>query len=694
MNPKRGPFLPFRSLPYFPCSIPGHRCRLCPLRWEERDTLPMQRASASRYTGRGNLSATATPGMSVKEIPVSTDDDSRAGRGAPRVSVLMPTFAHAPFIRRAIASLLAQTFADWELLVIDDGSPDETRDVVAPYLDDARIRYRRLAQNTGLGAALNVALAEARAPLIAYLPSDDCYFADHLATLVAALDDHPDAALAYAGVRYHGNHSASGQIAGEPLQLVQVMHRRTDDRWLERAELVTDDLERMYWAKLRPRGAAVGTRRVSCEWVNHPDQRHKRIREPMGGGINPYRSYYRVPHPLRFHSSVGNRFDEVAQYRRFRERPDTPPAPDGLKILLVGELAYNPERVLALEERGHRLYGLWTPDVWWFNTVGPLPFGHVEDLPRERWREAVRAIRPDIIYALLNWQAVPFAHRVLMENPGVPFVWHFKEGPWLCRDHGTWPALVDLHTRSDAQIYSSPEQRDWFETAIPGSVRNGRTLVIDGDLPKRDWFMAERAPLRSASDGEPHTLVAGRPIGLDAARVRELAAQGVHVHFYGAVHSAEVHGWIAAAGREAARYLHVHSNASQETWVAEFSQYDAGWLHFLKSENEGDLPRAFWDDLNYPARLATLMVSGVPLLQYDNRGAIFATQSLADARELGLAFTTMEELGSRLRDTPRMAELRESVWRQRETFTFDAHADRLIGFFRDVIGDRSAVKPR
>ena len=55
---------------------------------------------------------------------------------------------------------------------------------------------------------------------------------------------------------------------------------------------------------------------------------------------------------------------------------------DDLKILLVGELAYNAERVLALEERGHKLYGLWTPEPYWWNTVGPLPFGHVEDIPR------------------------------------------------------------------------------------------------------------------------------------------------------------------------------------------------------------------------------------------------------------------------------------------------------------------------
>ncbi|HEX8199412.1 MAG TPA: glycosyltransferase family 2 protein, partial [Isosphaeraceae bacterium] len=379
----------------------------------------------------------------------------------PRVSVLMPTFEQAAFVPRALDSLRAQTLAEWELIVVDDASKDGTRDAIAPFLADTRIRYYLNGRNRGLGVALNQALARARADYVAYLPSDDVYHADHLATLIAVLDAHPAAVLAYAGVRHHYNRSAPGPIDGHSLQLVQVMHRRTDDRWLEREELVTDDLDRMFWSKLRPRGGFVGTGRVSCEWVDHPHQGHKVIREPVGG-INTYRVRYGVRHPLRFHTTVGNRIDEVEHYRRFRERPATPPAADGLKILLVGELAYNPERVLALEERGHKLYGLWMDEPYWYNAVGPMPFGHVTDVPRRGWREAVRRIKPDVIYALLNWQAVPFAHRVLAENPGVPFVWHFKEGPFICLEKGTWSQLIDLTTRSDGQIYSSPEMRDWF----------------------------------------------------------------------------------------------------------------------------------------------------------------------------------------------------------------------------------------
>src|SRR3954447_14715131 len=352
----------------------------------------------------------------------------------PLVSVLLPTYDQANFIGRAIDSLLGQRLADWELIVVDDGSPDHTADGAKPYLADPRIRYERLPRNRGLGAALNHGLGMAAGRYIAYLPSDDVYYADHLATLAAAMEE--GAVLVNSGLRHHYNRSTLGAVPGHSLQLVQVMHRRGDERWTERDELVSDDLDRMFWRKLR--GPAVGTGQVTCEWVDHPAQLHKVIREPEGG-INPYRARFGVTEPMRFHSTVGNRIDEVEHYRRFRDRPDSPPAADGLKILLVGELAYNAERVLALEERGHRLYGLWMEEPFWYNSVGPLPFGHVQDLPCDGWREAVAEIQPDVIYALLNWQAVPFAHRVMTALPDAPFVWHFKEGAFICLERGTWP---------------------------------------------------------------------------------------------------------------------------------------------------------------------------------------------------------------------------------------------------------------
>ncbi len=620
-------------------------------------------------------------------MPISIYSES-SPHNSPLVTVLMPTFEQSAFICRALESLLAQTFTDWELLIIDDGSRDQTEAIIAPFLTDHRIKFYRGEENRGLGAALNLGLSLAGGLYIAYLPSDDVIYRDHLASLVASLESNPEAIAALSGVRHHYNKTAPGVIPGSPLQLVQALHRRSDDRWLERADLVTDDLAKMYWDKLTARGEFVGTGQVSCEWVNHPAQRHKVIQEPEGG-INPYRRRYRVSQPLRFHSSAGNFIDEVSRYQAYRERPDTPFAKDGLKILLVGELAYNADRVLALEERGHRLYGLWLPNPHWYNYVGPLPFGHVEDLPPENWQEAVRSLQPDIIYGLLNWQAVPFAYAVRQAFPDIPFVWHFKEGPFICLERGTWPQLLGLYRECDGQIYCSPEMRDWFYTVAPELAGKSPCLVLDGDLPRQAWFKNRGLSRRlSEDDGQPHTVVPGRPIGLHAHLVGELAQAGVHLHFYGDYTQGQWQEWIIRAERLAPGFLHLHQQVDQENWVEEFSKYDAGWLHFFQSENQGELRRSNWDDLNIPARLATLAVAGVPVLQRDNTGAIVATQSLVRQLDIGLFFSTMAELGNQLRDEARLEQLRTTIRQRRDFFTFDYHANELISFFRQVIAAR------
>ncbi|MGI8703565.1 MAG: glycosyltransferase family 2 protein [Candidatus Limnocylindrales bacterium] len=633
-----------------------------------------------------------------KIVPIETNGhavglDRDSGNGSePRISVLMPTYNQAAFLPRAVESLIAQTVTAWELVLVDDGSTDETRSVVEPYLTDERVIYRRTKENRGMGAALNLALDQARAPLLAYLPSDDQFYPTHLESLMAALLADQQAVLAFSGLRFWHNHNAPGQLDGYPLQPVQVAHRAGEERWLERHELVTDDLDRMFWLKLRTRGSFVGTGQVTSEWVDHPAQRHKAVRETLGGGLNVYRSRYQPPEPLRFHSSVGNEIDEVALYREFRERPPTPRAPDGLRILLVGELAYNPERVLALEERGHSLYGLWTQQPYWFQGVGPQPFGHVRDLPRRGWREAVEELRPDVIYALLNWQTVPFAHEVLTDNPGIPFVWHIKESPQHCMAEGFWPKLTDLHLRSDGQIYSSPETREWFGTVLPATRQSGHSMVLDGDLPKREWFNRPTSRRLSETDGEIHTVVPGRLMGVEPSMVGALAAQGIHVHFYGNIFQSGSKAWIEEARARAGRFLHLHPGVDQREWVSEFSKYDAGWLHLFRSANGGDLRMAKWEDLNYPARIATLASAGLPLLQLRNDGARVAMQTLAQELDIGIFFSDTDELVGQLHQPNLLDRLRGNFWRGRDRFTFDAHADALIGFLRDVIASREQTR--
>ena len=599
----------------------------------------------------------------------------------------MPTYDQDAFLPAAVASLLAQTEPSWELVVVDDGSPGDTRTALGPLVDDPRVRLEVLDANRGLGAALNRGLDSSTGDYVAYLPSDDLYFRDHLASLGEALDASPSAILAIAGVRHHQSATSGGRIEGEPLQLVQVAHRRTEERWTEREVLTTDDLDRMLWDRLLRHGPPLETGRVTCEWGWHPRQRHKALREPWGG-LNPYRSRYRVQEPLRLQSTVGHLHDEVEHYRRFRERLPTRRATDGLRVLLVGELAHNPERILVLEERGHELHGLWTDTPVWFNTVGPLPFGHVGEVGREGWRDAIARLQPDVVYALLNWQAIGFAHEVLTAGLGVPFVWHFKEGPSFAWEQGLWPQLVDLHTRADGVVYSSPELRAWFAATVPGSL-DRPTLVVDGDLPKAEWLVGERSPLLSEADGALHTVIPGRPMGPEPEVVAALARADVHVHLYSEKAAAQMRSWVSEVQRLAPSHFHLHPQVDQAQWVAEFSRYDAGWLHSFRSINHGDPYAATWDDLNYPARMGTLAAAGVPMVQRDNSGSMVASQAAVRDRDLGLFWRHPDELVAQLRDGGRMAALRDNVWRQRGEFTFDGHAERLVRFFREVMARRA-----
>ncbi|MDX6301274.1 MAG: hypothetical protein QOF53_2488, partial [Nocardioidaceae bacterium] len=499
------------------------------------------------------------------------------------VSVLVPVFDQAAFLGRALGSLQRQELRDWEAVVLDDGSRDDPGRAVAPFAEDPRIRFVRWPENRGLGATLNAGLSATSAPLVAYLPADDLWDPDHLTALCALLRGRPDTVLAHSGVRHHDGRVSDGQPPGHALQLVQVAHRRTPERWTERAELESDDLGRLLWERLP---APVGTGQVTCEWTDHPGQRHKAIRESYDGGLNVFRSRYRVAQPLRLLSSDSGLVDEVARYARMREEP-IEPSPDGMAVLIVGELAFNPERVLALARRGHRLHGLWTRQGLGDSTVGPLPFGHVRDVPHDDWPAAVRRLEPDVVWAQLNWRSVPLAVSVRRELPDLPFVWHFKESPQRSRARGEWPLLAELLTTADAVLLATDEEREWVLDALPGQVDPQRVGVLDGDLPAEVWLEGEPSSRLSQLDGEPHTVVVGRPLGFDAGWVTGLARRGIHLHLYGQVDAPGPKGewrrWWDEAARRAPGRLHLHPAVEPGDWVRELSQYDAGWLHRVHS---------------------------------------------------------------------------------------------------------------
>src|SRR3712207_5607912 len=105
----------------------------------------------------------------------------------PRVSVLIPTYNCARYLSRAIDSVIAQTYKDYEIIVIDDGSTDDTKQVIDRYGNSVKYSYQ---SNRGLSAARNASIGNSTGELIAYLDADDLWYENRLALGVAFLDQY------------------------------------------------------------------------------------------------------------------------------------------------------------------------------------------------------------------------------------------------------------------------------------------------------------------------------------------------------------------------------------------------------------------------------------------------------------------------------------------------------------------------
>lgn len=106
----------------------------------------------------------------------------------PKFSVVMPTYNRAAFLERAVSSALTQTYTDFELIVVDDGSTDNTLDVLDRLSDrDSRIKVIEQ-DNTGPAAARNAGIARAMGHIISYLDSDNTWYPDYLSVVDEELE--------------------------------------------------------------------------------------------------------------------------------------------------------------------------------------------------------------------------------------------------------------------------------------------------------------------------------------------------------------------------------------------------------------------------------------------------------------------------------------------------------------------------
>jgi len=109
----------------------------------------------------------------------------------PSVSIIIATYNFEKFLKETIESVFQQTFQDWELIIVDDGSTDKTSEIVKPYLLDKRVRYI-FQPNRGLPAARNVGLGASSGKYIQFLDADDLIHPEKLKKQAQFLDSHPE----------------------------------------------------------------------------------------------------------------------------------------------------------------------------------------------------------------------------------------------------------------------------------------------------------------------------------------------------------------------------------------------------------------------------------------------------------------------------------------------------------------------
>lgn len=129
----------------------------------------------------------------------------------PRVSVITPVYNGARFLRQAMESVLNQSYEDWELLVIDDGSTDDSaasaEEYVRRFAPKVRLLRHADQKNHGFGATRNVGLANASGEFIALLDADDVWLPQRLELSIRAFDDHPEVGMVYGNVVCIDEHS-------------------------------------------------------------------------------------------------------------------------------------------------------------------------------------------------------------------------------------------------------------------------------------------------------------------------------------------------------------------------------------------------------------------------------------------------------------------------------------------------------
>jgi len=223
----------------------------------------------------------------------------------PRVSIVVPTHNRAALLERAVESCLGQKFADLEVIIVDDGSTDETRET-ADRLADRDSRVRVVTQpNQGLPAALNRGFAEARGEFLTWTSDDNRYHPTAIEAMVQNLERHPDCGLVYTDFQLVDEAGRVKQVvkSRSPCDLAGMnvvgacfLYRRSVaqkvGRYDERLRLVEDwD----YWLRLALAAPISHLKEVHYDFLDHKDSlTHRRQLDVLE---TEFRMRKLTPHP-------------------------------------------------------------------------------------------------------------------------------------------------------------------------------------------------------------------------------------------------------------------------------------------------------------------------------------------------------------------------------------------------------------
>jgi glycosyltransferase involved in cell wall biosynthesis len=404
-----------------------------------------------------------------------TPRQAEADREELLVSIILPTFNRARMIGDAIGSVLAQTYQNWELLIVDDGGADDTAAVVAAFLNDPRVRYDRQPHG-GSAAARNVALARARGQLIAYIDSDNLWLPGFLAGMAAVFQADPECGSAY-GVLIRDQapagdlhilwrrFDATALAIGNYIDLNVFVHRRAlyerlggFDEGLSR--LIDWDLILRYTAD-RPAAAV-----------------------PIAG------VYYRTRHERRIthDEPVG-----VSDHRIRMKRLSTPVRPRPIRVLYM--LFHYPqlsETYIEAEIAAMRRLGVEIA-VWSANYVA-TPYRSDTPVHTGDLAAAISAARPDIVHS--HWLTFALEYEEVIAAHGLPMT---------VRAHGfeTTPDTIlrMLAQPSVARIHLFPHHAQELALNDPriGIIRAGfdSALFLPGVEKDRHLVVRTAAALES-----------------------------------------------------------------------------------------------------------------------------------------------------------------------------------------------------